>query len=92
MKCLNCKKEFSYKLVGSAYLERKEKEDIICPHCNYTCGSILTSQTVESIKNEEGMNVLKSPKDLLTEQEIEFIDTMTEGELAEHLAVNYSDY
>ena len=68
MKCLNCEKEFSYKLVGAAYPGAKEKEDIICPHCNCVCGSIMTSQTIESIKSDDETRASKSLKDLLTEQ------------------------
>lgn len=36
--------------------------------------------------------LIKSPKDLLTEQETEFIDDMTEGQLAEYLAENFNDF
>jgi len=36
--------------------------------------------------------ITQSPKDLLIKQETEMIDNMTEGQLAEYLAENFSDY
>ena len=52
MKCSKCGKHFSYKLVGTVYPGGKTDEDIECPYCNHICGSIMTSQFVESIKDE----------------------------------------
>ena len=92
MKCSKCEKEFSYKLVGNVYPGAKGKEDIICPYCNHICGSIMTSQTIETVMDDVKSNVSKSSKNLLTEQETEMMDSMTEGQLAEYLAENLSDY
>ena len=92
MNCQNCDKDFNYKLVGTVYPGGKEKEDIHCPYCNHICGSVMTSQFAETIKNDNESEISKSPKDLLTEQETQVIDDMTEGQLAEYLAENLSDY
>ena len=92
MDCPNCGNNFNYRLVGTAYPGGKEKEEIHCPYCNHICGSVMTSQFVEIIKNNNESQNPKSPKDLLTEQETQFIDDMTEGQIAEYIAENLSDY
>lgn len=92
MKCPKCDKNFSYRLIGTVYPGCKTSEDIDCPYCNYTCGSVMTSQFVESIKEDQESNIIKSPKDLITEQETEMMDNMTEGQLVEYLAENFNDY
>lgn len=92
MKCPKCGKTFSYRLVGKVYPGGKTSEDIDCPYCNYTCGSVVTSQFVESIKDDQEVKAVKSPKDLMTEQETEMMEDMTEGQLAEYLAENFNDY
>lgn len=88
MECQKCGKSFSYRLVGTVYPGCKTSEDIDCPYCNHTCGSVMTSQFVETIKDD---NEYKNPKDLLIEQETEMMDDMTEGQLAEYLAENFNE-
>lgn len=47
---------------------------------------------MKNIKDDQEVKVTKSPKDLLTEQETEMMDNMTEGQLAEYLAENFNDF
>lgn len=92
MKYPKCGKNFSYSLVGTVYPGGKERENIHCPYCDFICESVITSQFVETIKNNDELKSPKGAKDLLTEQESEMIDDLTEGQLAEYLAENLSDY
>lgn len=92
MTCTNCGKKFSYRLIGAAYPGCKTSEDINCPYCNNICGNIMTSQFVETIKEDTEQQSTRNPEELLIEQETEMMEDMTEGQLAEYLAENYNDF
>lgn len=42
-------------------------------------------------KNKK-IELSKNPKDLIIEQEVEMMEDMTEGQLAEYLAENFNDF
>lgn len=90
MECSKCGKTFFYKLVGTVYPGCKTSEEINCPYCNNNCGSIMTSQFVETIKKEN--ETARNPKESIIEQETEMMEDMTEGQLEEYLADNFSDF
>lgn len=47
---------------------------------------------MKRLQDDQKEKITKSPKDLLIEQETEMMDNMTEGQLAEYLAENFSEY
>ena len=50
VKCKKCNKLFAYKLQGDVYPGGKFDEDIDCPYCGETYGTIMTSQFIVTEK------------------------------------------
>jgi uncharacterized Zn-finger protein len=46
IQCSHCGESFAWTVVGDVWAGGKDKEDIDCPACHYTAGTVMTSGTV----------------------------------------------
>ncbi|MFZ0444188.1 MAG: hypothetical protein WAM95_06050 [Bacillus sp. (in: firmicutes)] len=51
--CQKCNKDFNYEVTDMGVPGGKEREYIICPYCDESNGSVVTSGFVHSYKIEE---------------------------------------
>lgn len=46
--CSHCGKSFGWSVVGDVWAGGKDKEDIDCPACGHTAGSVMTSGRIHA--------------------------------------------
>ena len=62
--CDNCKSEFSWTVRGDVWPGGKERENIDCPYCGNTVGSVMTSGYISVQKIESNEETTKSDRDV----------------------------
>lgn len=73
-KCNECGKNFYYELYGPVYPGCRSSEDILCPYCKSVCGSVMTSQFIQTTKIEDLSQKHQNPQDSIIEMELEEYD------------------